>query len=197
MILGWRVGKVTQVIPGIENQYLARRAKRFPPMRLPTTLLTTSLVQTICQCENLVNVQCEKGEQVKIHAEMIRPMTIILLDMIPLIFQSITTCILPLPTTTTSTGEKCYIRMCHDSLRYPALVREDTFMFIFVTQNKTRVKRMDPQGLLLSVKRNVMQPGRDMLMALLIDQRLFWHSADTIGVEPGHHTERIGRFGYT
>ena len=124
-------------------------------------------------------------------------MTISMLDMIPLIFQSMTTCILPFPTTTTSTGEKCYIRMCHEYIRYPALVREDTFLFIFVTKNKTRVKSIDPQGLLLSVQRNVMQPGREMLMALLIDQRLFWHAADTIGVEPGHHTERICRFGST
>jgi hypothetical protein len=61
IILGWRVGKVKQVLPGIENQYLDIRAKRFPPMRLTTKLLTTSLVQTICQFENLVNVKCEKG----------------------------------------------------------------------------------------------------------------------------------------
>ena len=63
-----------------------------------------TLVQTICQFENLVNVKCEKGEQVKIQAEMIRPMTIIMLDMITVIFQSIKTCILHFPTTTTSTG---------------------------------------------------------------------------------------------
>ncbi len=103
IVLGWRVGKVKQVLPCVEKQYLDVRTKRFPHMRLTTELLTTRLVQTVCQFENLVNVKCDKGQQVKIQAEVIRTMTIIVIDMIPLILQGIKTCILNLPTTATST----------------------------------------------------------------------------------------------
>src|SRR3989442_5768872 len=74
-----------------------------------------------------------------------------------------------------------YLRM-NDYIHYPAIVIEDTFISIFVTKNNTIVKIIDPQGILMSVKGNVIQPGIDMLMALLIDHILFWHSADTIGV---------------
>ena len=62
IVFGWRVGKIKQVFPRVENQYLAIGAKGFPHMSLAPELLTTGLVQTICEFKNLVKVKREKRE---------------------------------------------------------------------------------------------------------------------------------------
>ena len=77
------------MLPASEYQYAEHAAQLVPVFFTGAELAATFLIQRVGQFENLMEEKCQQIEDEKDHRQIVFPVTVIVLDMIALILQSV------------------------------------------------------------------------------------------------------------
>lgn len=102
----------------------------FPQMRFRANLLSTGLIGAIGQLKELMKVKGQQGEQRHVIAQIVFPMTLVMLNIIALVLECIETFVFYFPSATSCSCHHEYIVWRHVDVCHPAVCRACFTLFV-------------------------------------------------------------------